>query len=374
MKILKVKKVTYLHILWHADLKFNPYFVEMINDEPHFFNSEEHLFITPHENVYNQLSHYENVILAGEETDNLINEFGYCADWIFVHAINCSKLKLLFTRSVYSRKVIWRTWGHDIRDLDTSDCNFASTILKKAAWYFYLKKVRSFHAFGVGNHIDEVNVHNTFGEMKYYTIPYSYDKNRLHRLENIRTKMDVNAYTRDVTNPLRILIGHSGSMVDNHMDALKKLMKYKNENIKVCLILSYGGPRDYIEKVREFAVESFAEKVEIIENFMDFYQFADYLSNIDIAIFDQLFSIALGNLSLLIYFKKMIYFNSNGQFVESFKIRNCKYKTCDEIENMTYKEFVNNKLDRSLEEKYNGIMSSDVICKKFKAILENLAK
>ena len=53
-----MQKVKYLHIIWHPDLKFIPKLIKMINEEKGYFNSEEHLFITPHERVYNELKDF----------------------------------------------------------------------------------------------------------------------------------------------------------------------------------------------------------------------------------------------------------------------------------------------------------------------------
>lgn len=38
------------------------------------------------------------------EQENLINKYGEYGQWIFVHAINCSKLKLILTKNKYAKR------------------------------------------------------------------------------------------------------------------------------------------------------------------------------------------------------------------------------------------------------------------------------
>lgn len=364
-----IKKVKYLHILWHPDLKFNPNLVRMINNEPDYFNSKEHLFVTPHENVYNSLKEYENVVLAGKETGNLINKFGKYTDWIFVHSLNCSKSKVIFTRKKFAKKVIWRTWGHDIRNLSLEGCNPIAKIVKKLFWQLYIRKVHQFRAFGIGNDIDNVNICRIFGDMQSYRLSYFYEKGRFEQLQTIRESSERNCAKQ---GPLRILIGHSASPFDNHIDAMAAVEKYKDEDIKICMILSYGGQKEYVEKVKEYANRKFPNKVEIVDTFMSYFEFASYLSNIDVAIFNQEYSTALGNLSLLLFFKKMIYFKKNSEFTESFDKNSCGYKVLDDIKNMSFNSFVNEKMSTELIKQYNGIVSSDSVCKMFANLLSEL--
>lgn len=364
-----IKKVKYLHILWHPDLKFNPNLVRMINSEPKYFNAKEHLFLTPHENVYNSLKEYENVVLAGKETDNLINKFGNYADWIFVHSLNCSKYKVIFTPKKFAKKVIWRTWGHDIRQLNLDGCNRIEKMVKNQFWELYIRKVHQFHAFGVGNDIDNVNIHRIFGDMQSYRLSYFYKKGRLEQLQTIRERSKKN-YAKQ--GPVRILVGHSASPFDNHIGAMAVLEKYKNEDILICMILSYGGQKEYVEKVKEYANRKFPNKVEIVDTFMDYFEFASYLSNIDIAIFNQEYSTALGNLSLLLHYDKMIYFKKNSEFTESFDKNRCEYKTLEDIENISFDDFVNEKMDKRIIENYNGIEDSASVCGRFTKLLSEL--
>lgn len=55
--------------------------------------------------------------MCGNEQENLINKYGEYGQWIFVHAINCSKLKLILTKNKYAKGNM-AYMGHDIRPLE----------------------------------------------------------------------------------------------------------------------------------------------------------------------------------------------------------------------------------------------------------------
>lgn len=59
------KNAKYLHIIWHPDLKFIPKLIKMINEEDSYFNLEEHIFITPHKKVYDEMSKNMRYICVG---------------------------------------------------------------------------------------------------------------------------------------------------------------------------------------------------------------------------------------------------------------------------------------------------------------------
>ncbi len=59
----------FIHFFWHNDLKFTPRLFRMINNSENGFSLENHLFVTPYKEVFNELSHFENVVFF--DTDDL---------------------------------------------------------------------------------------------------------------------------------------------------------------------------------------------------------------------------------------------------------------------------------------------------------------
>lgn len=359
------RKAKYLHIIWHPDIKFIPKMVRMINEENTYFDAKEHLFITPHKRVYNELSKKYEIYLCGKESDNLINKYGKYGEWIFVHAINCNRLKLILTKKKYAKKVIWRTWGHDVRPLDY----YAGweKIILSLFWNAYVRKVRQFKMIAIANDIDLVNVENTFGKINSCILYYTYDDVNNKILEN-KSKYKKNKSN----NKVRILIGHSASKSDCHIEVMQHLLKYRQENIMICLILSYAGPKEYVDEVKKFAKKNYGNKVEIIEDFMAYEDYIEYLSNIDIAIFAQQHSTALANVSWLLYFGKTIYFKQNSDFAKSFYRNGCAFCKVEDIKKLSYKQFITNRNSNELMKRYGIILTSNDCCKNWKKILDEL--
>lgn len=361
------KKAKYVHIIWHPDLKFIPKLIKMINEKKEYFNEKDHLFITPHKRVYDELSKTYEIHLCGNENENLINKYGEYGEWIIVHAINCSKLTLCSTKKKYARKVIWRTWGHDIRPYNYYEYHGLKKIAFYLLWKQYVRKVRQFHMIAVANDIDLVNVVSAFGEVPNGILGYGYDAAK----DKILEKYQKHRVITDREN-IRILIGHSASVWDCHIDVMKSLLKYKDENITICLILSYAGTEEYVREVKNFAKQNYGNKAEIIDQFMGYEEYVEYLSSIDIGIFAQTHSTALSNISWLLYFGKTIYFKENSDFAKSFIRNHCKFCKVEDIENMDFEEFSKCKNSEKLMKKYGVIATSEDCCINWKKFLDDL--
>lgn len=361
-----MRKAKFLHIIWHPDLKFIPGLAKMINEEPEYFNARDHLFVTPHRKVYEQLVNNYEIYLEGTEQENLINRFGEYADWIFVHSINCSRVVLLRTKTKYAKKVIWRTWGHDIRPNIIPDSHVSFRHIVKYFMYgLYKFKVRQFKAIGIANDVDAVNVNKAFGDVSTVILSYSYN-------QNLDKLLEIEKQERIRGKPIRVLIGHSRSPLDCHIDVLKRLLPYSKENIQICLILSYGGPKEYGEEVIQYAVEHYGNKVEIIEEFMDKEQYISYLSTIDVAVFPQIYSTALGNLTWLLHFDIPVFVSEESQFAESFRRNGCKYCSINSIGKVSFDDFVSMKNSDELKQKYGSIKSSKAVCAAWNQYLKTL--
>lgn len=366
----ELKRIKYLHILWHNDLKFNLPFVEMINNEEEFFLSQEHLFITPFGKIYEKLKKYENVKLVSN--GNLINRYGSCANWIFIHALNCGNVKLLFIRKKYLKKIIWRTWGHDVKTAGTTKSEsrklYIDNFFRNIYVELYKKIVKQFYAIGVANSIDVLKIQKEFGNMKTFNISYGYHPGQIEQIEKVYCQMEKRPYTR-------VLVGHSGNSIDNHIEILNRLKKYINEPIIITLILSYGDDK-YIKIVKERAKDLYKNKVEIIEEFMPYYNYVKFISNIDIAILGSKNSNALGNLTLLSYFEKKIYVNPVGDLAYGINESGCKVHSINDIGKISFNDFIKTDTEeiKKMKKIYGNIRSSDEICASFKKVLDTLSK
>ena len=271
---MEMKKIKYLHILWMDDLKFYKNLVEMINKEKIYFNKEEHYFITPFKRVYENLKEYKNVCLVEEK--NMLNRYGEKASFIFLHPLSLKKRQVIRIPNKIAKKIIWRTWGHDIRPLDIKNDNIFVANIKRILNKMYVNKVHKFKAIGIADDVDRVNVENVFGnDIPTCILGYGYDIMRYPKLEKI-----ANEKIKENTS-VRVLVGHNSAKADRHFEIFEYLKKYKKENITVVLPLAYGDAEN-AEKIKEEALNIFGKnKVEFWEDFVTYEEYARRIHGID---------------------------------------------------------------------------------------------
>ncbi len=326
----KYNSVNYLHVLGHCELKFNKSLVDEINRNEFPFNNKEHLFITPHWDVYFALRQYKNVFYVDKWNARELNRLSYLGKWIFIHALNFNEYERSMISEEVAPRIIWRTWGHDITNYPRAIVNEKNTtqkiILEKA--YMVIKQ---FYAIGGGNDVDLININESIGRVKYFRMPYSFD------IILDEFKVEKKSENRSV----RILVGHYASRGDRLLECLTYLRKFKEKAIKIYLITSYAdNDKEYVNLVRKYARENYGEKVIFIDKFLPKIEYVRFLQSIDIAIMDQMGSAALGNIAWLLYFDKKIFLNRKGILKKAFEMHNLVYSFTDEIESMSYEEFI----------------------------------
>ena len=91
-----------------------------------------------------------------------------------------------------------------------------------------------------------------------------------------------------------------------HIEVFEKLRKYRTENIKVYVPLSYGS-NSYAESVISEGKRIFGDKFYPMTKFMEKEQYFRFLMTIDVAIFANDRQQALGNIVALLYAGKKVY-------------------------------------------------------------------
>lgn len=322
----------YLHLLLHDETKFNEKLFRLLNDKELGFDNSEQWFITPHRNVFIELSKCgDNIYFSKENSLNLINKYGRQADWVFIHALNLRKYQIVQIRRSVSHKIIWRVWGHDILQ-KPNEKNAIKKVGKAVLDKLYINKVREFYGIGTGFKYDNILIAERFGSVRTFPLSYTYQKG----LEDVYKAVGENKTVP--TKRTRIMIGHSGNEIMNHIKILKALNHLSGDPIQIVLVLSYGKA-DYIQKVKEFALNNYKEdEIDIVEDFFPMERYLELLNSVDVAVFDQVGSAALGNLTPLLYFNKKFVFNKDGLMKKVFDIEKLDCLTTDSLENITWKE------------------------------------
>ncbi|MGZ5551098.1 MAG: TDP-N-acetylfucosamine:lipid II N-acetylfucosaminyltransferase [Nitrososphaeraceae archaeon] len=154
-------------------------------------------------------------------------------------------------------------------------------------------------------------------------------KLNLIALDEKRTKKDC----------INILVGNRSKPILNHMEVLDNLVKFKDENIKIYVPLSYGN-KEYGNKVEEKAKILFGHKAICIRELMGLEDYMDFLTTIDIAIFNTLRQIGLGNINPLLYMEKKVFMPAGSamyDYYNSLGINICDYA---QIQKIDFKSFI----------------------------------
>lgn len=323
----------YVHIMPHPSTIYNRQIVEMINDNPDYFNPDEHLFVIAHEKTYADVKQFPNTIHEPKllEDSKVIKKYATEARWIFLHE-NYLPLKVLLPlqKKTFS-KIIWCVWGHDLYN------NVEKISLLHSAKKYIGKIIRDhitkkYYAIGIGFEYDNIEIRKKYGDIRIVHTPYGYVKGQKQFIDKVLGKTTTHQYTK-------VMIGHSAYPFLNHERILDLLAKYKDEDIVISLVLAYGE-KDYAKRIQDKAIGIFGkDKVEINQELSAREDYIKYLDTIDICIFDFAIQAALGNFYLLCYMKKKFFLNKDGILKIAADSEKMETYTTDQISTMDFDTF-----------------------------------
>ena len=330
-----------VHILWYEDIKFLPGIVGEVNDDPDLFDRDNQLFVVAHESMYKAVD-APNVILDTSFNDKntcarLINKYAPKADGIILHML-CDPIELLLVKPWHLKKILWKMWG-----CDTVFYHFPNgesvvkDFFKRRLEEEWKRRIRSFRAL-CGDSVSDFIVLRELAGEDARIIKYSYANPKTTDLpifdddtvEDCGLDIDADA--------LNILLGHSGFPEDSHIEILKKLEKYHDENIRVWIGFGYGDP-EYMPEVEAYVAENWSDKATILTDMMPFNKYNDFLNRMDVAILNGKLSYALGNIYHLIKKKKKLIVNKDGIIRKAFDLDHVPYRTTDTAFDVSFEEF-----------------------------------
>ena len=176
----------------------------------------------------------------------------------------------------------------------------------------------------------------------FYT-PLLFAENRIKLLEESRTKK------LNQKKEIRIQVAHNSLQLNNHINILSQLEKYRENNIRVILPLSYGtygingqfGGFAYRKSVIQCAYSFIGKnKVSILSKELPLEKYLQYLWNIDIAVFNVNRPIGLANIIYMLYMGKKVFLPANSPHYKFFKEIGLPVFKTEDIDFMTYDEFI----------------------------------
>jgi len=250
------------------------------------------------------------------------------ANKIIIHGMWSIKLNIFF---FFNRQLLykayWVIWGGDLyfyRDRTNSIKDLSKEFFRK----FVIKRLAGIIAYNKKEYDLAISWYKS--KAKFY--PSFFYPSNLYEKVQIIEKEDSN---------LNIQIGNSADSSNNHIEILKMLEKYKNENIKIFVPLSYGDMQ-YADKIIDVGIEIFGNKFIPIKEYMNFNDYISLLGTIDIAIFNHDRQQAMGNITTLLGLGKKVYMRSsttsytyfNDLNISVYDIKNFKLKKIeDDIKN-----------------------------------------
>lgn len=327
-------KYKYIHILCGRDTKFSGKLVRFFNEKELDMKPENHLFITPYVEVYNELKDFGNVELDNSG-DNLYLKYHKNCDWIISHAFILKDV--LFTPRKILKKTILRYWGgsRTTRINKTYNPYHLMQYFIKRLVFKYL--MESFAAIGVANVIDIIDLDRVLKNVKYYIMPYVDSKSYTAIMKVINSK-STNTTSNVNTRKIVVFVGNAGRPESNHLTIVEKLAKFSKDKVDIIVPLSYGH-EEYIQSTIIELEKRGYSNVRILKELLPFDKYVELVSNVDIGIFDGIASHALGNVASFLDFKKTIFINRDGIIKKAFDIEEIPYHCIDELDSMDFDDF-----------------------------------
>ncbi len=139
---------------------------------------------------------------------------------------------------------------------------------------------------------------------------------------------------------INIQVGNSATTTNNHLEVLSLLSKFKDENIRIYIPLSYGE-QSYAEEVIRYGKDVFGDKCIPIQQYMSFEEYYKLNHKMHIGIFNMKRQQAMGNINALMQFGCKIYLKKDFLLWDFFaKDLGCAVGEIGEISNMDFKKFI----------------------------------
>jgi len=304
----RIKNCKYVHLMFND--KFNKPFTEFLNRN---FNQKEHLILCKRTNKQYEFPQGPNVIKIS--TLRGLN-FKNC-EKVICHSLFDTELvnHLYDNPDILKNKAHWAIWGGDLYNAPNSEKD--NYVRKNCKGYIALIE-------GDEQVAKEKYKSSPITFYAPYTTPVS-----AKMLDEARKAANKNDF-------LTIQINNSSDATT--LEMLDILKKFKNENIKITTILSYGNP-DFKKQIIERGEELYEKNFHYIDKYMPAQDYAKHLANIDILILNQNRQQGVGNCTASAYLGKKIFIKSNITSYKYLQGLGIKIFDTHEIKNMDFKEF-----------------------------------
>lgn len=286
---MKQRKILHL-FCW--DVKFVPPFIDFMRSR---FDDGAHTFIICGDVREQDLADWSHT----SSCPNVLNDFFkisiemHKADKVILHGLfNGHLIYILALQSWLLKKCHWVIWGGDLYKHD----------LNCRGWRWYKDELlRNFVIARMGHLVTYVRGDYELAR-KWYGARGSYYECIMYQ-SNLCKEYEIPQKT---SSSLTILIGNSADPANNHIEVFAKLLRFKDEDIRIIVPLSYGN-EDYAKDIADTGRNFFGEKLSLLTELIPFQQYLELLGEVDIAVFNHKRQQAMGNIITLLGLGKTVY-------------------------------------------------------------------
>lgn len=306
----RIKKYKYVHLMFND--KFNKPFVDFLNDQ---FDPKEHVILCKRWFREHPFPEGDNVI----EIRNYQNISFQNNEKIICHSLFDNEVidYLYKYNDVLKNKTYWVMWGGDLYNAPRDKIND-----------FVRSNFKGYISVVEGDEERAKEIYNltsdTLCSAPYIAPSFNYS----------------DLYKTLINNPiehsmLRIQINNSSD--DSTLEMLETLAKFKDKNIIVTTILSYGKMQ-FKDQIIKKGKNIYGEKFEYIQDYMPIEQFIKYSASNDILICNQNRQQGLGNILSSLYLGKKVFVKSEITTVSYLNSFGLRLFDTNEIVNMDFNE------------------------------------
>ncbi len=305
----QISKYKYVHIMFND--KFNKPFVDFINRN---FNQNDHIFLCHKwfeefpmpegENVISDWS-YSNLNLASKNIEKVICHSlfgGKIVDWLYAH------------KGILKEKAYWMIWGGDLYNAPRDKKND----FVRANFKGYISDTDGDCEVAMKTYGSNPEIYNAG-----YTFPITKEMlDKAKRVEHDYIQIQINNSTDKTT-----------------LEMLDILSKFKDENIKITTILSYGQT-EFKDEIIQKGKEIFGDKFTYLDEYLEPVQYAQKLAQNDILILNQNRQQGIGNCFSNLALGAKVFIKSEITTYNHFNSKDIKVFCTNEIKEMNFEEFV----------------------------------
>ncbi|MEP3560740.1 MAG: TDP-N-acetylfucosamine:lipid II N-acetylfucosaminyltransferase [Marinobacter sp.] len=218
-------------------------------------------------------------------------------------------------------KCYWVIWGDDLYQYKKATKAWRSR-LKEALRRFVIRRVGHLVTY-IGGDVELAR--------QWYGATGRYHECIMYLSNVVDPKMTASTSTNAHHEGWNILVGNSADPSNNHIEALERLLPFKDQAIKIYVPLSYGD-QNHAQKVISQGKQWFGDKFVPMTDFMPFEQYLEFLISLDIAIFNHRRQQAMGNTITLLGMGKTVFMRSDVSHWRFLKGLGIKLNDVDKLE------------------------------------------